>query len=290
MPRFQTDDTFGDSLPAKRAGTSALGLYYLCGLWSARYLTDGHVPAEVAAGYGTAEWARKLVDAGLFLVEDGGYLMPLFLNDNPSAEKVQKERQAKAERQAKWLEKHRNPSSKQRRVSSASSRPSNGTSRDASGDAAQPLPSPKGEGVDAAPRSEGAAPPTRQIKTTTGRLICEAHRLEVSDTVPCRGCAADAVAATTADDDLDQRPPVPIRQDPAPRINNPEDRADVIAARRVIDALEGREHWLKAARKRLAETGDERPSPHYVTIIAAHLYRAATGDYETEPPLDPKEE
>lgn len=161
MPRFQTDDTFGDSLPAKKAGTAALGLYYLCGLWSARYLTDGHVPSEVAAGYGTAEWVRRLVDAGLFLVEDGGYLMPLFLDDNPSAEKVRKERQAKADRQAKWLEKTRNTRSKQRRVSSPSNRPSNETSIDTSEDAAPPLPSPKGEGVDAAPRSGGAAPPTQ---------------------------------------------------------------------------------------------------------------------------------
>jgi len=208
MPRFQTDDTFGDSLPAKKAGTAALGLYYLCGLWSARYLTDGHVPTEVAAGYGTAEWARKLVDAGLFLVEDGGYLMPLFLDDNPSAEKVQRERQAKAERQAKWLEKHRNPSSKPRRVSSASSRPSNGTSRDGSGDDAPPLPSPKGEGVDAAPRSGGAAPPTRTPTRTltSGRVICATHQLEIPDNGTCRGCAADLVAADI-DDDLDRRPP-----------------------------------------------------------------------------------
>jgi hypothetical protein len=208
MPRFQTDDTFGDSLPAKRAGTAALGLYYLCGLWSARYLTDGHIPSEVAAGYGTAEWARKLVDAGLFLVEDGGYLMPLYLKDNPSAEKVLKERQAKADRQAKWLEKTRRGSSKPRRVSSASTRPSNETSRDASRDDAPPLPSPKGEGVDAAPRSGGAAPSTRTPThtLTSGRVVCATHQLEVPDKGTCRGCAADLVAANV-DEDLDQRPP-----------------------------------------------------------------------------------
>lgn len=200
MPRFQTDDKFGDSLEAKRAGTAALGLYYLCGLWSACYLTDGHIPSEVAAGYGTAEWARKLCDAGLFLVEDGGFLMPRYLDDNPSREKVLKERQAKAERQAKWLEKSRKPSSNQRRVSRPSSRPSNDTSRDALGDVAPPLPSPKGEGVDAAPRSGGAAPPTRQIKTTTGRLICEAHQLEIPEKGTCRGCAADLVAASVDGD------------------------------------------------------------------------------------------
>lgn len=206
MPRFQTDDKFGDSLEAKRAGTAALGLYYLCGLWSACYLTDGHIPSEVAAGYGTAEWARKLCDAGLFLVEDGGFLMPRYLDDNPSREKVLKERQAKAERQQKWLEKSRKASSSPRRVSRPSSRPSNNTSRDASGDDAPPLPSPKGEGVDAAPRSGGAAPPTRQIKTTTGRLICEAHQLEIPEKGTCRGCAADLVAADV-DEELDRRPP-----------------------------------------------------------------------------------
>lgn len=199
MPRFQTCDTFGDCLEAKRAGTAALGLYYLCGLWSARYLTDGHIPSEVAASYGTPEWARKLCDAGLWVAEDGGYWMPRYLEDNPSAEKVRREREMKAERQNKWLENKRSASSPQRRVSRQSTSASKGATRDASKDGALPLPSPKGEGVGAAPLRGAPPPPTKTTArhTLNSSESCDLHMLAL----PCRGCAADAKAAP---DDVDQ--------------------------------------------------------------------------------------
>lgn len=271
MPRFQTDDTFGDSLPAKRAGTAALGLYYLCGLWSARYLTDGHVPTEVAAGYGTSEWARKLVDAGLFVVEDGGYLMPLYLNDNPSAEKVMKERQAKADRQAKWLEKSRNASSKQRRVSSSSNRASKEASRDASGDAAPPLPSPKGEGVDAAPRSGGAAPPTHapdpasaqndQRPPVPGSLPTdEREALRAQLRRVAVGGPAHASAALNA----------PDGSTPAEAA---EAVAEVALAQRDLAASGDAPLWRSRARRELAARGHVHPKADLVTLTAAELFR-----------------
>lgn len=195
MPRFQTDDTFGDCLEARQAGTAALGLYYRCGLWSALHLSDGLIPSVVVADYGTTEWVRKLVDAGLFLVVEGGFLMPRYLGDNPSREKVLKQRAAKAVRQAKWLEAHRSPSSTPRRVSSRSNNASRDASVDVSVDATLPLPSPKGEGVGAAPLRGAPPPPTRTPNPSahaSSESRCDLH----FQALPCRGCAADAKAGT----------------------------------------------------------------------------------------------
>lgn len=139
MPRFQTDDTFDDDPAVLRAGTAAMGLYYRCGVYVARHLLDGFVPAEVAVQYGTPEWAKRLTDAGLWEPAQGGHLMPLyFKHGNPTRDKVLADRKAKAERQQRWLEKQRNPRPDARRVSRPSTRQSHGASRDASEDDALP--------------------------------------------------------------------------------------------------------------------------------------------------------
>lgn len=101
---YSLDDEWENGPMIRRAGVAAFGLYCACGLWVARHTTDGFVPADVAADYGTREWAAKLVDAGLWRVVEGGYHMPHYLDRNPSAEKVRSRREADAERKAKWRE------------------------------------------------------------------------------------------------------------------------------------------------------------------------------------------
>lgn len=138
MPRFQADDSLYDDPAVARAGTAAAGLYFRCGVYVARHLLDGRVPSEVAAQYGTPEWVARLTDAGLWETVPGGHFMPRYLDDNPSRDKVIAERKLKAERQQRWLENQRNPTSETRRVSRRTSRPPNGASRDAPVD--MPLP------------------------------------------------------------------------------------------------------------------------------------------------------
>lgn len=101
---FSFDDAWDNGPEVTRAGTAAFGLYCRCGAWVARNLTDGFVPSELAAAYGTPEWARKLVDVGLWEIAEGGYRMPHYLDRNPSRDKVLARRQADAERKAKWRE------------------------------------------------------------------------------------------------------------------------------------------------------------------------------------------
>jgi hypothetical protein len=157
MPRFQVDDNFYDDPAVSRAGTAAMGLYFRCGVYVARHLLDGFVPSEVAAQYGTPEWAKRLTDAELWETVPGGHYMPLFFaHGNPTREKVLADRKAKSERQQRWLENKRNASSDVRRVSRRSSRRSDGASGDGPQDAALP---PSLTGRKGGARANGAGAP-----------------------------------------------------------------------------------------------------------------------------------
>lgn len=157
MPRFQTDDDFYDDPAVAQAGTAAVGLYFRCGIYVARKLLDGVVPDSTAAQYGTPEWIKRLTDAGLWETVPGGHYMPLyFAHGNPPRVKVLADRKAKSERQQRWLEKQRNPSSAQRRVSRRSTSASNGASRDGPEDNALPPSLTGRKGARARATREGA--------------------------------------------------------------------------------------------------------------------------------------
>lgn len=101
---YSLDDAWDNCTPVARAGNACFGLYVRCGIWSSRNLTDGFVPGEIVAGYGSPEQARKLVDVGLWEVVEGGYRAPDYLDRNPSGEKVRARQKADAERKARWRE------------------------------------------------------------------------------------------------------------------------------------------------------------------------------------------
>jgi len=130
---FLLDDDWDNDPRIIRAGTAAFGLYTRCGMYAARHLTDGFVPSEVATTYGSREWAAKLVDVGLWKIVEHGFLMPDYLDRNPSAAVVLKRREQYADRQQRWRDKQNG-----KRVSNAS--------RNASGNAA-PSPPLKGKGT-----------------------------------------------------------------------------------------------------------------------------------------------
>lgn len=70
MPWFKVDDDFHDHPKVKRLGTGPVGLWTLCGGWSADQLTDGRVPLDVVKAKGGKNWRRmatQLVDAGLWV-------------------------------------------------------------------------------------------------------------------------------------------------------------------------------------------------------------------------------
>ncbi len=136
---FLLDDSWDNCGPVIRAGNAAFGVYVRCGIWVARNLTDGIVPAELAAAYGSPEYTRKLVDAGLWEAVDGGYRVVDYLTLNPTGEKVRERRKAEADRKARWREKQaERDRTRESRVSSR---------RDTTRESRSSSPSLKGEGA-----------------------------------------------------------------------------------------------------------------------------------------------
>lgn len=191
MPRFLTDDKFDSDPAVLRAGTAAMGLYYRCGIYVAGQLLDGFVPSEIAAQYGTPEWAKRLTDAVLWEPVQGGYRMPLyFAHGNPKREKVLAERKAKSERQQRWLEKNRSGSSKQRRTNRPSRDASQDTSITPSVDPPLP-PSLTGRKGGAPPQAAaGARPDSTPVAEALRKGLEPGHRAAP----PARQAAAAAAA------------------------------------------------------------------------------------------------
>lgn len=192
---YWIDEGFHSWPEIVRAGTAAAGLYTRCGSYIADHLLDGLVPFEVAALYGSQEWAKRLVDVGLWEIEEHGYRDLRYFGDdakplNPTAEKVREKKAANAERQRRWVERQR-----ARRAAKASP---NGT---ANALANAPLtitptlpPSKEGKG-DARPRSAmgGADAPQDQTRPWCGRCHKDT-RMDVDDhdrSTPCPRCHPD---------------------------------------------------------------------------------------------------
>ena len=98
MPWLKVSDTFTWSAQIVAAGNAATGLWARAGAWSMQQLTDGYVPAAIARSLGTAAEVKKLVDVGLWEPEADGYRFVDWFPDQLSAEKIQRERDAAAER------------------------------------------------------------------------------------------------------------------------------------------------------------------------------------------------
>ena len=115
MPWAAFDDHFHDSEQALRAGPEACGLHLLATTWCCAHLTDGHIPGIVAEPFidrcanGKGLVAR-LIEAGLWEETKDGYRLPLFLEDNRSAEEVasdkaERKRKAQAAAARRWKDK-----------------------------------------------------------------------------------------------------------------------------------------------------------------------------------------
>lgn len=106
MPWFKIDDAFHCHPKILAAGNAATGLFVRLGSYCSQQLTDGFVPYVIVKSYGKPSEIKTLV--GMELIEEvgGGYVIPDFLEFNPSAEKVREERAKTAERVRRWRESH----------------------------------------------------------------------------------------------------------------------------------------------------------------------------------------
>jgi hypothetical protein len=98
MTWFRLDDAFHNHPKAIRAGNAGVGLWVRCGTWSANHLTDGVIPAEVVNMYGKGPDIARVTAARLWVQEGDEYVIPDYLEYNPSRETVLAQRAADAER------------------------------------------------------------------------------------------------------------------------------------------------------------------------------------------------
>lgn len=91
------DDKFHSNPKVLAVDNDGAGLYARALSYCGDHLTDGFVPIAWARGAGSAKLRNKLVSHGVWDEVDGGYLIPDYLELNPSKAKVMKRR---AERSA----------------------------------------------------------------------------------------------------------------------------------------------------------------------------------------------
>ena len=92
MSWFRLEDSFYDNPKVRQAGNAAIGLWVRCATYSARYLTDGYIDVEIARQYGSRREIDRLLTTGLWTQNGAGFVMPDYLDYNPSATDVRKRR------------------------------------------------------------------------------------------------------------------------------------------------------------------------------------------------------
>ena len=98
MTWAKLDDLFpeNEKVSGLNDGAFRLHIHALC--YAARNLTDGRIPYSAKRGLGgTISRISELLDAGLWEVHEGGWVIHDYLEYNPSREQVQAQRQKKAD-------------------------------------------------------------------------------------------------------------------------------------------------------------------------------------------------
>lgn len=289
---------FDDQFPIHRkvAGLTdaAFRLHVSAIPWCSRNLTDGVVPTgdldDVCARVRTPQrFAAELVGRGLWhdageecgsehcsAPSDEGWVIHDYLGFQPSRSKVL---QVKKVREEAGRTGGQRSGEVRRSRSKASGSKSKANGKQVGSRSLEPRPvlPLREEGADVAPlRGGGAPPPPTPTRTlTTGRVVCATHHQEL----PCISCQADA-KVLAADEDLDQRPPVP--QNPAKQPKavpaNPDELPlrQRIRTERAVAAgwLAGRpdvKRHLDAAVDQLLAAGTEVPSAEDIAELAAAL-------------------
>src|SRR5262245_5753251 len=104
MPWFRLDDGFHQHPKVLRAGNAAVGLWVRCGTYASQYLTDGKIPDDIAHHYGRAREIERLLATRLWVENGTGFLIPDYLDYNPSKQQVESDRAMARERQRKARE------------------------------------------------------------------------------------------------------------------------------------------------------------------------------------------
>lgn len=141
MVWFKVDDGFHGHPKVVELSTSAVGVWTLCGSWSAKYLTDGAVNLRTIVRLGGCESdAAELVESGLWKVSDNGYQFNDWDKYQPLKATVEAEREAAQERMRAIRAKRKGTGSGEGSPPSSDEVPPNIDMR--SGEVLSPRPSP----------------------------------------------------------------------------------------------------------------------------------------------------
>lgn len=89
---FKLSDEFYDHPKVMQAGNAAVGLWVRCCTYSSRHLLDGRIPMATAHLLGDRSQIERLTASGLWVLGDGEYVVPNFLNHQPTRAEVEAER------------------------------------------------------------------------------------------------------------------------------------------------------------------------------------------------------
>lgn len=99
-------DEFYDRPEIDAAGAAATGVFVRLLAYSARHLTDGHVPSRRAKliAWDDESLIEPLIREGLVERREDGYFIPSYLDSNPPRAEVESKKQAARDRAAKSRE------------------------------------------------------------------------------------------------------------------------------------------------------------------------------------------
>lgn len=86
------DDGFWSNPKVTQVGLAGAGAYARCLSYCGDQETDGKVPADIARYIGTPAVFKRLVDAGLMRRNGSGFVIPDYLDFNPSRETLERKR------------------------------------------------------------------------------------------------------------------------------------------------------------------------------------------------------
>lgn len=101
MAWTKLDDGFWSNPKIVAAGNEAAGAYVRCLSYCGQHGTDGKVPIDVARFIARPKVLDQLLEVSLLEQNGSGYVIPDYLEFNPSAEKVAEERAAARDRMAR---------------------------------------------------------------------------------------------------------------------------------------------------------------------------------------------
>lgn len=97
MPWFKIDDAFHCHPKVLAAGNGACGLFVRFGSYCAQQLTDGVIPRSIARQYGTRSELKRLLDLHLIEPHADDFVIPDYLDYNPSATDIRNLRNTRSE-------------------------------------------------------------------------------------------------------------------------------------------------------------------------------------------------